>query len=123
MNNLAPAIPRGFASPQPKPTTMLPRPAIWIIPVVSLALGSCAPNAAVEPESTPPVAGQETKPEAEPEAEPEVQPEPVVAAVPDDGIRLPDMLALPGENEFRKPPPSASQGSGSGAVIARPPSE
>lgn len=98
---------------------MLPRPVIWIIPIVSLALGSCAPNAAVEPESTPPVAGQETKPDAEPV----VQPEPVVAAEPDDGIRLPDMLALPGENEFRKPLPSASQGSGSGAVIARPPSE
>ena len=32
-------------------------------------------------------------------------------------------VALPGENEFRKPLPSASQSSGSGAVIARPPSE
>lgn len=98
---------------------MLPRPVNWIIPVVSLALGSCASHAVVEPESAPAAAPQETKLEEETAA----QPEPMGAVALDDGIRLPDMLALPGENEFRKPLPSASQSSGSGAVIARPPSE
>lgn len=95
---------------------MLKCPAIWICPVFTLAVSSCVPKAVVVVEETPPaVAAVEPKKE---------QPasEPVVAGPPDDGIRLPDMLTLPGENEFRKPVPSGTQGSG-GAVIARPPSE
>ena len=96
---------------------MLNRPALWICPILALSWCSCVPKDVVAVEETAPIAAA-----AEPKKE-ETAPEPVVASVPDDGIRLPDMLALPGENEFRKPPPSASQGSGSGAVIARPPSE
>jgi hypothetical protein len=96
---------------------MLNRPAIWICSVVTIAVSSCVPKAIVVVEETPPVVAA-----AEPEKE-EPAPEPAIAGPPDDGIRLPDMLTLPGENEFRKPASSGSQGSGSGAVIARPPSE
>ncbi len=88
--------------------------------VALIAVCSCAPKAVVVEESAPAVAEQETKNEEKPE----IEPEPVIAGPPDDGIRLPDMLTLPGENEFRKAPsPGAGRGSGSGAVIARPPSE
>lgn len=45
----------------------------------------------------------------------------VMLPVDDPGIRMPDMLNLPGEGEFR-PAPSSS-GTGSGAVISRPPTD
>ncbi len=41
---------------------------------------------------------------------------------PDDGIRLPNMLDLPAESEFRSTRPAAPSNS-TGAVIARPPTE
>ena len=43
----------------------------------------------------------------------------------DGGIRLPDMLALPGDAEFRATSPTATQKSksDSGAVISRPPTD
>jgi hypothetical protein len=58
--------------------------------------------------------------------------EPVVAlppespplGLPDDGIRMPDMLGMPSENDFR---PTASiikdPTTGSGVVVSRPPTE
>lgn len=55
-------------------------------------------------------------------AEVATAPETPADALPDDGIRLPDMLGLPGENELRSTRP-ATTGGGSGAVIARPPVE
>lgn len=88
---------------------------------LALALCSCAaPRAVVVEESAAAVAAQD--PDKEEETG-EVS-KPVIAGPPDDGIRLPDMLTLPGDNEFRRQrPPGAEQGSGSGAVIARPPAE
>ncbi len=38
-------------------------------------------------------------------------------------IRLPDMLGMPGEGEFRSNRPATGGASGSGAVIARPPAK
>lgn len=45
-----------------------------------------------------------------------------LTAMPDDGIRLPDMLGLPAEGDF-KPTKPAGQAVESGAVIARPPTD
>ena len=118
MKNRAPAALRGFARPAPNPQPMVKPFVLWIPPAVMIAvLGSCVPKAVVVAEETQPVVAA-----AEPEKE-EPAPEPVIAGPPDDGIRLPDMLTLPGENEFRKPASSGTRGSGSGAVIARPPNE
>jgi hypothetical protein len=44
-------------------------------------------------------------------------------ALPDDGIRLPDMLAMPGDGEFRATRPNPSKVGPEGAVIARPPTD
>jgi hypothetical protein len=45
-----------------------------------------------------------------------------VPAQVDDGLRMPDMLAMPSEGDFRSTSPSAVKSSNSsGAVIARPP--
>lgn len=42
--------------------------------------------------------------------------------LPDDGLRLPDMLTMPGDAEFRSTRPAPDE-PGSGAVIARPPTD
>lgn len=45
-------------------------------------------------------------------------------ALPDDGIRLPDMLTMPGDGEFHAGRPNAPKdGSAAGAVISRPPTD
>ena len=45
-------------------------------------------------------------------------------AAPNDGIRLPDMLAMPGDGEFRATSPTATKGGPeAGAVISRPPTD
>jgi hypothetical protein len=84
--------------------------------LIALVLASCAaPKAIVVNEApSPQVPAQQAVADGMP----------APAAKPDDGIRLPDMLGLPGEGEFRKSasPPSDTTG-GSGAVIARPPVE
>lgn len=65
----------------------------------------------------------------EPGVRPKVENKQETAAVPsepavdDDGIRLPNMLGMPGENEFRSSRPATGGPSGSGAVIAKPPVE
>jgi len=44
--------------------------------------------------------------------------------MPEDGIRLPDMLAMPGDSEFRATAPNATKGgSAASAVSARPPTD
>lgn len=47
--------------------------------------------------------------------------EPNLPALPDDGIRLPDMLGMPGDGEFRATKPKG--GTDAGAVISRPPTD
>ena len=45
-------------------------------------------------------------------------------AQPDDGIRLPDMLAMPGDSEFRATAPNVAKSStDASAVISRPPTD
>jgi len=82
----------------------------------ALALFSCAAPKANIVEETP-------APKKEVAAKPDV-PEPPVPSAPDDGLRLPDMMTMPSDNEFRATNPSqASAPPASGAVIARPPTE
>jgi hypothetical protein len=86
-----------------------------MIPVV-LALFSCAPPKAIVVEQAP----VPKKPEA---VVPAV-PEPAVPATPDDGIRMPDMLTMPGDEEFHPGPAGLpAKEPSSGAVISRPPTD
>lgn len=59
-------------------------------------------------------------------SKPGVSGKPAVASKPaaagEDGVRLPDMVTMPGEGDFRKTQPKKPE-SGSGGVIARPPKE
>lgn len=82
----------------------------------ALALLSCAAPKAVVVEEAPVLKKESAQQTAA------AEPEPAERGLPDDGIRLPDMLGLPGESEFRSTRP-ATTSSGSGAVIARPPVE
>jgi hypothetical protein len=92
-----------------KPATL-----VWIAP--ALALFSCAAPKAVIVEAAPAPKKEKTE-------------EPAVADLPpansdDDGIRLPEMLDLPGEGEFRATTPIAPKAPGeAGAVISRPPTD
>lgn len=83
-------------------------------------LASCAPPKAVVITAGPTVAGKvEKKPEAE------VAAEPAVPELPqDDGIRMPNMLDLPSDGDFRATNPAAPGIRGeSGTVISRPPTD
>lgn len=56
--------------------------------------------------------------------QPAVEEPAVMLPVEDSGIRMPDMLALPSEGEFRATNPSLPvPGSEPGAVISRPPTD
>lgn len=85
--------------------------------LAALALLSCAAPKAIVVQPAP----QPKNPTAA--AEPGV-PEPEVPSPADDGIRLPDMLAMPDDGEFRATSPTAPKaGSDTSAVIARPPTD
>lgn len=92
---------------------MILRFLIRLAPV--MALMSCAAPKAEIVEEAP-------VPKTERVKEVATAPETPPSALPDDGIRLPDMLSLPGESELRSTRPPTT-GGGSGAVIARPPVE
>lgn len=82
-----------------------------------MALVSCvAPKAVVveSPLAPKPAQAAISEPSAKPKR----------PALQNDGLRLPDMETMPGEDEFRaaKTPP-AGDNAGSGAVISRPPTE
>jgi hypothetical protein len=84
---------------------------------IGLVLVSCIPpKAAVVAE--PPVKKKEEK-----------QPEPAATetplpTLPDDGLRIGNMLELPSDGEFRPTSPAASKvGTDAGAVISRPPTD
>ena len=82
--------------------------------LASALLASCAaPKATVVEEPKKDAVAEEPVPE-----EPAV-PEP---ALPDDPFRLPDMLTMPSDAEFRATVPQPDTG-GTGSVIARPPTE
>lgn len=88
--------------------------------VGGLLMVSCAPKAVVIQET--PIA---------PKQEVAKIPEPLTPAIdqnatvaPDDGLRIPNMLELPGEGEFRSTSaPGTKAETGSGAVISRPPTD
>ncbi len=85
---------------------------------LALALISCAaPKKAVVVQATPAPSDTAT-------AEASKPPEPNLPNGTNDGIRLPDMLTMPGDGDFRPTvQPASKTGSESGAVIARPPTE
>lgn len=86
-----------------------------LAPALALALLSCAAPKAIVVEEAP---AAETQP-----VEDALASGPAIPNMPDDGIRLPDMLGLPDEGELRSAASSPDAGtSDSGAVIARPPS-
>ncbi|MES2476351.1 MAG: hypothetical protein V4640_11255 [Verrucomicrobiota bacterium] len=95
-----------------------------LIPACSLvlALASCAPKAAVV--ETAPAVKKET-PRAAVETVPEVAPEMDLPTAPDTEIRVPGgMLNLPTESDFRASNPILPpNGSGSGGVLVRPPTD
>lgn len=93
---------------------MKPNPALLTLIAPAFALFSCAAPKAVVVEDV------EGKPKVEKKEETAAAEEPPTPAE-DDGIRLPDMLGMPGEGEFRSSRPATSVPAGSGAVIARPP--
>jgi len=82
---------------------------------VALALGSCAAPKAIIVEE-PPVSKKEEK------AAKALVSEPEIPALPDDGIRMPDMLGMPSDGDLRSKNPAAAA-TGSGAVISRPPTD
>ncbi|MBJ7425012.1 MAG: hypothetical protein JHD23_11035 [Akkermansiaceae bacterium] len=73
-------------------------------------LVSCVAPQATSGTATPAVPSQAAAPPPVPPEQP---------ALVDDDVRLPDMLVLPDEGDFRASRPPAAQ---SGAVIAKPPS-
>jgi hypothetical protein len=92
-------------------------PALLALIAPALALLSCAAPKAIVVEETG------AKPKVGKKEETAVAAEPATPAMDNDGLRLPDMLGMPGEGEFRSSRPAAGGSSGSGAVIARPPVE
>ena len=84
---------------------------------VALALASCAAPKATVVEQAPVPKKQESVPEP-------VVAESELPALPDDGIRMPDMLGMPGDGDVRSTSPVGQKtSSGSGAVISRPPTD
>ena len=80
--------------------------------LLAIGLASCgAPKAII-------VAEVPVKPK---EQQTVAAPEPSVPADPNDGLRLPDMLALPDDAQLRSSPGPA--GNGNATVITRPPKE
>jgi hypothetical protein len=92
---------------------------LFVTGLASLLVSCATPKAT--PVVTPPVALKAVESQ-----EPVVMlpPEPVFPGVPDDGIRMPDMLGMPNEGDF-KPTVSTFKdpSTGGGPVISRPPME
>ncbi len=89
----------------------------------ALALVSCAAPKAIIVAEAPRAKAEASKKEMAKVEKPIVSDEPV-PALPDDGIRMPEMLALPGEGDFRATNPAATKTGGqAGAVISRPPTD
>ncbi|MEO8617204.1 MAG: hypothetical protein ABI600_18850 [Luteolibacter sp.] len=82
-----------------------------------LALVSCVPPKAVVVEEPPPAVKKEKPKEP-------VLAEAALPNLPDDGLRMGNMLELPSDREFRTANSSAVKtGTDAGAVIARPPTD
>lgn len=85
--------------------------------LIGLVLASCAAPKAAVVEQAPTPKKQKAAPEP-------IVPEPELAAFPDEGLRLPEMLDLPSDRDLRgSKPPASNIGSEAGAVISRPPTD
>lgn len=83
-----------------------------------VVLASCAPPKAIV------IAEAPTQKKVTPKVEEPVVPDLPLTGLPDDGIRMPEMLGLPGDGEFRATNPSLPKTVGdTGAVISRPPTD
>ena len=99
---------------------MLHRPeaggAISALLVLALSMVSCAPPKAI-------VVALPVKSDKKKAAETVVAEAPL-PGLPNDGIRVPDMLNMPGEGDFRPTNPTAPKtGPDVGTVISRPPTD
>lgn len=83
-----------------------------VILLAALALSSCAPPKAIVVEEAP----KQLQPAAKPSA-PVEKP----AATADDGLRLPDMLTLPDDDQLRSTAPTEKDGDAT--IITSPPSD
>ena len=82
-----------------------------------LALASCFPPKAIVVAEPSPVVKKQKPPEP-------VLAEAALPNMPDDGLRMGNMLELPSDREFRTANPSSVRtGTDAGAVIARPPTD
>lgn len=85
----------------------------------ALVLTSCVPPKAIVVEAASAPAPKEVEKAPEPVAPEPLEPPPL----PNDGLRMPDMLAMPGDDDFRATNPSTKTGEDAGAVISRPPTD
>jgi len=70
------------------------------------------------------IAEAPVKKKVEPQVEALAVPELPLTGLPDDGIRMPEMLNMPSDGEFRATNPALPKTSGeTGAVISRPPTD
>lgn len=102
-----------------KPSALMPlNPIIRFLKVTpALVFSSCAAPKAVVVQEEP------AAPEA-PVAQEVAAVEEPMPLPPDDGIRMPDFLGLPDDNEFRATSPSPTTGGrGGNPVISRPPTD
>jgi PBP1b-binding outer membrane lipoprotein LpoB len=94
-----------------------------MFPTKLAALACCAPALVLLSCAAPKASVAEAPaPETQP-VEKTAPSEPSTPAMQEDGIRLPDMLSLPNEDELRSAVSPPNQTPESGAVIARPPAE
>lgn len=87
-----------------------------MIPV--FAIMSCAAPKAIVVEEAP----SEPVAKSQPAVAPVENPQPELPDLPNDGLRLPNLLDLPGDEELRAGV-SDKPARGSGAVISRPPTD
>ncbi len=89
---------------------------LWMA-AIGMALASCAPPKAVVVEDAPAPVKREAPRQI-------AATEPTPPVLQDDGLRMPDLLELPGEGEFRSSNPTAGRtGADAGPVISRPPTD
>lgn len=90
-----------------------------VLLAVALATISCVPPKAVMVAPAPTVKSKERK-----ATESGTAGVPELPTMPDEGIRMPDMLGLPTDLDFQATSPVLPRtGAGSGSVISRPPTD
>jgi hypothetical protein len=114
---LARGPPNGFLEVRPGGKFAMVKLKSTFLALIGMVLASCAAPKTAVVEQAPAPKNDKAAPEP-------VAPEPELAAFPDEGLRLPEMLDLPTDGEFRATnPPVSRTGSEAGAVISRPPTD